>query len=396
MFKRRLPRHQFLHDVAANQRRIALKWVSPATAAAGAHDRFRHDRHWDMRADHRLEVVLAGQPQQVAAGLTRLAAPQSPGRTVAPARLFEVPAPLDQVAYMHVDAESAAILAGAAGVAPQRAAFDQHRALELDALDRAVAHVALADRHGRGLAILERSATPAAAFDALHHEAALSLWVHAEEYDRAAEEPMVTGRHLGAHRRRQRLHDGVHHRGHDDAPARHRRRKARHHDVAFRDDDLECAERASVDGLERAGQRLIGDAGARKRARVDAGAALGRAAREVDGHLAFCDCDLDADWHGLALEDAVVIHRRFGLIDAVGKLRHHVAALGLGLIEDAIDRRENGGLAVLVEQLVHAACRQPTGGHLRFHVAERGLGKTDVVLEHAVERLVKLALLVDL
>src|SRR5262245_62683104 len=157
MFKRRLPRHQLLQYVAAYQRRIALQRIAPAAAAAGAYDRLRHDRNRDMRADHGLEVVLARQPQQIAAGLARLAAPQSPGRTVAPARLLEIPAPIDQVAHMHVDAEPAAIFAGAAGIAPQRAALDQNRAFELDAFDRAIAHVALTDRYGRGLAVLERS-----------------------------------------------------------------------------------------------------------------------------------------------------------------------------------------------------------------------------------------------
>src|SRR5262245_4826353 len=181
MFKRRLPRHQLLQDVAADERRIALQWVTPAAAAAGAHDRLRHHRHRNVRADHGLEVVLARQPQQVAAGLAGLAAPQSPGRTVAPARLLEIPAPVDQIAHMHVDAEPAAIFAGAAGVAPQRTAFHQHRALELDALDRAVAHIALAYRDRRGLAVLERPAAPAATFDALHHEAAFGFGMHAEE-----------------------------------------------------------------------------------------------------------------------------------------------------------------------------------------------------------------------
>src|SRR5262249_28463820 len=157
-------------DVAADERRIALQWVTPAAAAAGAHDRLRHHRHRNVRADHGLEVVLARQPQQVAAGFAGLAAPQSPGRTVAPARLLEIPAPVDRVRAVHVEAEPAAIFAGAAGIAPQRTALDQDRALELDAFDRAVAHVALAHRHGRGLAVLERPAAPAAAFDALHHE----------------------------------------------------------------------------------------------------------------------------------------------------------------------------------------------------------------------------------
>src|SRR5438105_15399400 len=94
-------------------------------------------------------------------------------------RLLEIPPPLDQVAHPHVEAEPAAILAGAAGIPAQRAAFHQHRAFELDTLDRSVAHVALAHRDGGGFAVLERTPAPAAAFDALHHEAAAGLGVRA-------------------------------------------------------------------------------------------------------------------------------------------------------------------------------------------------------------------------
>src|SRR5262249_10957805 len=120
-----------------------------------------------MRADHRFELVLARQPQQIAAGLARLAAPQPPGQAVAPPRLPEVPTPFARVAPGQGEPEPAAMLAGAAGILAQRAALDQHRALELDALDRAVAHVALAHRHGGGLAVLVRPSAPAATLDAL-------------------------------------------------------------------------------------------------------------------------------------------------------------------------------------------------------------------------------------
>ena len=206
----------------------------------------------------------------------------------------------------------------------------------------------------------------------------------------------MAGRHLVRHRIGQRPDDGVDHGRHDRAPARHRRGEARHHDVAFRDDDLEGAERAFVDRIERPGQRLVGDARARIGPRVDAGLALGRAAGQVDDHVAGFDRDLDVDRDLFALEHAVVVDRGRRLVDAIGKLRHHVAALPLGLVENLVDRGEQGVAAVFLEQLVEAAAGEAAGRHLRFHVAERGFRKADVVLDDAIERLAELALFVDL
>ena len=99
---------------------------------------------------------------------------------------------------------------------------------------------------------------------------------------------------------------------------------------------------------------------------------------------------------GSPLLHAVVVDGGFRLVDAVGKLRDHVAAFLLGLVEDRLDGGEDGVAAVFVEHLVHALGGEPAGRHLRFHVAERGFREADVVLEHAVERLVELAGLVDL
>src|SRR5262249_32013439 len=63
VLERGLPRHELFQYITADQRRIALDRIAPAAAAAGAHDRFRHDRNRNVRTHHRLEVVLAGQPQ---------------------------------------------------------------------------------------------------------------------------------------------------------------------------------------------------------------------------------------------------------------------------------------------------------------------------------------------
>ncbi len=349
-----------------------------------------------MRTAGHAELAFSRLAQQVHAVLAGLAAPQAPGRALATAHQLEIPFAFDQVCLPYVDAEPAAILAGAAGIRAQGAPFDQHRAFELDAFDRPVAHVALTHRDRAGLAVLIRPATPAAALEALHHEAPVGLRMGAKEHDRAAQKPVVAGRHPVGHGGRERPHDAVHHHRNDHAPGRHRRGKARHHDVAFGDDHLQRPERPFIDGIERAGQRFVSDAGARQRARVDGGAPLFGAAGEIDRHRAFVDRDLGMDRHRLAAADAVLVERRARLVGAVGELRHHVAALGFGLVEDLRNGGEDGVAAVFVEQLVHATGRQSAGRHLRFHVAERGLGKADVVLEHAIQRLVDLARLVDL
>src|SRR6185312_14829718 len=114
-----------------------------------------------------------------------------PRRALAAPRSLEIPLALNQVAHFHVEPEPAAVPPGATGIPPQCPAFDQHRALEFDTLDRAVAHVALAYRDGRGLAVLERPAAPPATFDALHDKAALGLGVQPKEHDRPTKQAMM-------------------------------------------------------------------------------------------------------------------------------------------------------------------------------------------------------------
>src|SRR6516165_1624836 len=317
----RFRRDEFFLHVDAHRRRIALERIAPTAATARACDHLAIHRHGIVRAGHAAEFARAGLAQQVHPEISGLAAPQTPGRAAAAAHQFEIPFALDQIAHAHIDAEAAAIFAGAAGIRAQRAALHQHRAFELNAFDRAVAHVPLADRDRAGLAVLERAAAPAAALDALHHETAFGLRFDAEEYDRAAEQRMVAGRRPRPHRGGERRDDGVDHQRHDDAPARHRRGKARHHDAAFRDDDLERAERALVDRIERAGERLVGDVRAGERARIQPGTTLLGAAGQVDRHCAFVDYHLGVDRYGLARGNAVLVELSFSLVDAIGELR---------------------------------------------------------------------------
>src|SRR5262249_47325521 len=163
-------------------------------AAAGAPDHLGAHGHRVVRAARDAKFALARFAHEIHAVFARLAAPQAPRRALVPAHQLEIPFPLDQVAHAHIDAEAAPIFSRAAGIRAQRAALDQARAFELDAFDRTVAHVPLAHRHRAGLAVFERPAAPAAAFDALHDEAPVGLRMRAEEHHCAAEQTVVTRR----------------------------------------------------------------------------------------------------------------------------------------------------------------------------------------------------------
>ncbi len=312
-----------------------------------------------MEAAHHREFLLAGPLQQIAAGLARRAAPDAPGRALAPPRHLEIPFALDQVLHPHVDAEPAAEFSGAAGIGAQPAALAPPPGISA----RCPRSSRCARRPGRPRRCRTRRPRTAGRPSRRPRCSAPRSGVWSSDACRR-----TPPRRRAAHDARPargpaspwpaRLTMAVDHRRHDAAPARHRRGEARHHDVAFGDDDLERAERAFVDRIERAGQRLVGDARAGIGARVDRGLALGRAAGQVDGHVAGLDRDLDVDRHLFALEHAVVVDRGRRLVDAVGQLRHHVAALLLGLVEDAVDGGEQRVAAVFVEQLVEPARRR--------------------------------------
>src|SRR5579862_2332959 len=238
---------QLLDDVGADQRGVAFERIAPAATAAGAHDHFGIDRHRIMDRVHGAVIVLARQPQQKIAGRAGFAVPKAPRRTLLASRVIEIPAALDQIAPAGLDAEAAAMLAGTAGIDAQRPAFHHHRAFQLDAFDRGIAHVALANRNRAGLAVFRRSPAPTAALDALDDETAFCLRMDAEKDHGAAEKPVMPGRYAVAHRAAESLDDGIDHGRHDQAPARHRRWKPRHHDVALGDDHVERAERTLVD-----------------------------------------------------------------------------------------------------------------------------------------------------
>src|SRR5262249_5306090 len=111
-----------------------------------------------------------------------LAAAQTPGRVLR-ALVVHVGDTCLQRAIGQIDAEPAAMPAGAAGIRAQRKALDQERILDLLQLDRRAAHVALADRDRRGLAVLVWPPAPAATEDVHQQETPA---IGTEAADRAA------------------------------------------------------------------------------------------------------------------------------------------------------------------------------------------------------------------
>ena len=172
-----------------------------------------------------------------------LAAGEPPGRILR-ALVVDVGDAFLQRPIGQIDAEPAAMLAGAAGIRAQGKALDQERILDLLQLDRRAAHVALADRDRRELAVLVRASAPAAAEDVHQQEAPP---VRPEAADRAAAHvALVRGRDALGQRRRQRLEDGVDHGRQRDAPEPERRRPSGVEDLALGQDQLERPEAAFV------------------------------------------------------------------------------------------------------------------------------------------------------
>ena len=198
-------------------------------------------------------------------------------------------------AHHALDAEPAAMAAGAAGIRHQRIALHHDRKLDLGLLVRAVVGVAVVDADRAGDAVLGHLGAPAAAERPEAADEELGCpGVDAVER-RRQEVGVMAGDHAAGNRRRQRLEDRVddgHRIGH---PPAHRRRPHRADHAARRHDDLEAAERAVVDRIvRRRGEALVGDLRAGV-AGGDAGiveaAHLLRDLGQVDGHLVALDDD---------------------------------------------------------------------------------------------------------
>ena len=129
------------------------------------------------------------------------------------------------------------------------AALDQHRAFELDPFDRAVAHVALDTRKRCRTRRPRTAARPSRRLRCSAPRTA--AW--SRDACRRTRRPRRGARGVPPAPAppwpgRAPRDDGIDHHGHDHAPGRHRRGKARHHDVALGNDHLERAERASLTG----------------------------------------------------------------------------------------------------------------------------------------------------
>ena len=151
-----------------------------------------------------------------------LAAVEAPGRILGALAIDVGDAGL-QRPIGDFDAETAAMEARAAGIGAQREALDQKWILNLLQFDRRAAHVALADGYRGGLAVLVRTAAPAAA-ENIHQQKTAAVGPEAADRT-AAHVALVRGRNLLRQHRRERLENGVDDGRQRDAPQPERGRR---------------------------------------------------------------------------------------------------------------------------------------------------------------------------
>ena len=100
----------------------------------------------------------------------------------------------------------------------------------------------------------------------------------------------------------------------------------------------------------------------RRTTRGDAGIVESRHLRadaaQIDGHLVAVDFDPDLDRNMLAEIDAVVVHERLRLVNAVGNLAHRRARQSLALLVDQLDALLERLVAVALEQAAAGAARR--------------------------------------
>ena len=207
-----------------------------------------------------------------------------------------------------------------------------------------------------------------------------------------------SSRHLAGHGLGHGAEDGVADTKPGQAAGRHRSRVLRVHDTSFRGRYVEGPEEAAV-GLDGRVDKAfhhgvdvglgVGEVG------VDGSLGLRRSAVEVHENLAALDLDLGVYLDGVHV-DAVVV-------DVVGEL-----PLPLGQQLDLGPGQAFGGVqdvghvaleffqAVVVHQPQQVSLAEPDRRQQRLDVAQDFVGHPDVLLQDAPDRLVQLALLVEL
>ena len=337
---------------------------------------------------HRDGVARAGQ-----------SAVQSPRLAACP---LHQRAEADRVARLHhlLGAEPAAIAAGAAGVRPQAIALHQQRILGLDLFGGAVVGVAVIHRDHGVAAVAVVLGAPAATDETAEIDIE-AVVLRPPSVDAAdAEIGVMAGDHLFRQRRGERLEDRIDDRHRIGHPHSHRRGLHRADHAARRQHDIECAELPLVDRqVERRGQALERHLRAGI-ARGDAGVVetrdLFRHAGEVDRHAVAGYGDLHADRHALADVDAVVVHERFGLIDAIGHGADPLARHRLALVHDGFDAVQDLVAAVFADHVHEAPLASFHRRELGAEIAHGPLGQTDVHLDQVDQLVVRDALAMDL
>ena len=375
---------------------VALPRITPSAATGGAEGEPVAGLERDAGRLQQLRRAAVAPRQDGFVDRARLAATQAPGRILG-AVAIHVRNALLQCAVGEIDAEPAAVLAGAPGIGAQREALDQERILNLLQLDRGAAHVALADRDRSGFAILVRPPTPPAA-ENVHQQEAPPVRPKAPD-GAAPHVALVRGGDALGQSLRQGLEDGVDHGRKRDAPKAERRRPPGVEDLALGQDEVERAKRAFVHRRFALGQILESDARRSEPARI---ARIGRARhlvvdlREIDHHALAVDHHLDLDAK-LAVEiAAVIVEKAFRLVSPVRNFRDEGAHRAVGRVPNRLNAGFDGTAPIARDELVEAAHAELATGDLRTQIAQGGLGKAQIVVDHLPERVVALAGVVDL
>ncbi len=251
-------------------------------------------------------------------------------------------------------AEAAAEFARPAGVLAQFSVGNENGSFALARFHRRIMGVAVVDAKRRILSVAIVQSAPAAAGKRLWKmKCSPGLRIETESA-RHSEVGMMTGEHLVGARRCQRFDNRIRNRHRHGHPGAHRRRFGGTHDAARRQDDLERPERAVIDRQQqRRRQKFKRDFRRRascRRARIVRPRHLPAHAAQIDDHLVAAPFAADFDRHMLAQVDTVVVHKRFGFVNAVGNFFPRGPRQLLALIENQPHRLFESLGAVALKQ----------------------------------------------